>query len=309
MYRHHPQTRRLAELVRGGRRRRDRFDPRDVLRSRCRRASYDVSPSSTVARSWTSAATASAARGSPAASRRRVTAHQIVGPSGVDVRLAGTLVFPGDVVAQIDCAFDLPLQQSLEIVGAEGSLRVASPWSCERPAIEVRRGTRDRTGRDRGRRPLPAAVRQLQPRGPGARGAAAGPRRTRSGRRGRSPRCTARPSSAASRPRSSNGRRPPSRAAFSGWRNARNIPIHTSGARSAGGCRAPRVHRSSSSRCCSRSARSSPEPLPGSSFSGRTAPRRGAPSSAPRTRTAPSSTTSAPSRAAIPVRAAAAASR
>ena len=54
-------------------------------------------------------------------------ARQVVGPTGIDLRLAGTLVFAGDVLAQLDCAFDLPLRQGLEVVGSEGTLTVASP--------------------------------------------------------------------------------------------------------------------------------------------------------------------------------------
>jgi D-xylose 1-dehydrogenase (NADP+, D-xylono-1,5-lactone-forming) len=140
MYRHHPQTRTLAELVESG----------AVGKIRLIRATFCVPlPAGVVQMSPELGGGALMDVGCYCVSGSRlgggeptsVTAHQIVGPSGVDVRLAGTLVFPGDVVAQIDCAFDLPLQQSLEIVGADGSLRVASPWSCERPAIEVRRGS------------------------------------------------------------------------------------------------------------------------------------------------------------------------
>jgi predicted dehydrogenase len=68
------------------------------------------------------------------------TARQIVGPTGIDLRLAGTLVFAGDVLGQIDCAFDLPLRQGLEAVGSEGTLTVASPWGCDPPGITLRRG-------------------------------------------------------------------------------------------------------------------------------------------------------------------------
>ena len=62
-----------------------------------------------------------------------ISARQVLSPSGIDVRLAGTLVFPGDVLAQIDCAFDLPLRQGLEVVGSEGTLRVATPWGIDAP--------------------------------------------------------------------------------------------------------------------------------------------------------------------------------
>ena len=140
MYRHHPQTRRLADLVAAG----------AVGKVGLIRATFCVPlPAGVVQMSPELDGGALMDVGCYCVSGSRlaggeptsVTARQVVGPSGVDVRLAGTLVFPGEVIAQIDCAFDLPLQQSLEIVGAEGSLRVASPWGCQSPAIEVRRGS------------------------------------------------------------------------------------------------------------------------------------------------------------------------
>ncbi len=69
-----------------------------------------------------------------------VSARQVLAPQGIDVRLVGTLVFPGGVLAQLDCAYDLPDRQGLEAVGSAGSLRVAHPWAIEEPGIELRRG-------------------------------------------------------------------------------------------------------------------------------------------------------------------------
>jgi predicted dehydrogenase len=69
----------------------------------------------------------------------RVYGEQTLGPTGVDVTFAGTLRFPGDVVAQIDCGFVLPSRDELEAVGEEGSLFLADPWHAERPVIELRR--------------------------------------------------------------------------------------------------------------------------------------------------------------------------
>ena len=139
MYRHHAQTRTLAELVRGGtvgeirliratfsytiRDGDARLDPTLEGGALMDVGCYCVSGSRLVA-------------GEPVLA----LARQVVGPTGVDMRLAGTLVFPGDVLAQLDCAFDLPLRQGLEVVGADGSLVLASPWGCRDPGIEVRRG-------------------------------------------------------------------------------------------------------------------------------------------------------------------------
>jgi D-xylose 1-dehydrogenase (NADP+, D-xylono-1,5-lactone-forming) len=68
-----------------------------------------------------------------------VTAQQLLGPTGVDLRLTGTLAFPGDVLAVIDCAFDLPDRQGLEVVGSAGVLHIGTPWGCHEPGIELLR--------------------------------------------------------------------------------------------------------------------------------------------------------------------------
>ena len=70
-----------------------------------------------------------------------VSGRQVLGPTGVDFRFVGTLVFPGDVLASIDCGLDLPDRGGpLEAHGSEGTLRVESPWHCRNPGIELVRG-------------------------------------------------------------------------------------------------------------------------------------------------------------------------
>jgi predicted dehydrogenase len=69
----------------------------------------------------------------------RVYGEQTLGPGGVDIAFAGTLRFPDEVVAQIDCGFVLPSRDELEAVGEEGSLFLDDPWHARRPVIELRR--------------------------------------------------------------------------------------------------------------------------------------------------------------------------
>jgi D-xylose 1-dehydrogenase (NADP+, D-xylono-1,5-lactone-forming) len=71
-----------------------------------------------------------------------VFGQQVVGESGVDVLFAGSMRFPGDVVAQFDCSFVSPDRDELEIVGDEGSLFLDDPWHARTPAIEHRRERR-----------------------------------------------------------------------------------------------------------------------------------------------------------------------
>ena len=52
-------------------------------------------------------------------------------PGGVDVRCAATLRFPGDVLGHFDCGFDLPLRTEVEVVGSDGSLRLAPAFMVD----------------------------------------------------------------------------------------------------------------------------------------------------------------------------------
>jgi predicted dehydrogenase len=69
----------------------------------------------------------------------RVFAEQKVGGDGVDVRMAATLRFPGDVLGHFDCGMDMPSSMGLEVVGAAGTLLLTDPWHGRAPRIELRR--------------------------------------------------------------------------------------------------------------------------------------------------------------------------
>ena len=68
-----------------------------------------------------------------------VNAEQVLGPTGVDVVFAGTLSHADGVLAHFDCGFVLPRRSELEVVGEEGSLFVATPFQVTSPGIEIRR--------------------------------------------------------------------------------------------------------------------------------------------------------------------------
>jgi D-xylose 1-dehydrogenase (NADP+, D-xylono-1,5-lactone-forming) len=63
---------------------------------------------------------------------------QVVGGDGVDVRFAATMRFDGDVLAHFDCGLDMAMRDELELVGAEGSLFLDDPWHSREPVIELR---------------------------------------------------------------------------------------------------------------------------------------------------------------------------
>ena len=139
MYRHHPQTARVVELVRSGAIGRLRIiraafsfhfeDAADVRLS----ASLDGGSLMDVGCYCVSGARLLA--GEP----ELVSGTQVLGGDGVDVTFSGWMRFPEDVIAHFDSGLILDDRFELEIVGEEGSLCVRDPWHCVTPGIELRR--------------------------------------------------------------------------------------------------------------------------------------------------------------------------
>lgn len=63
---------------------------------------------------------------------------QVIGPTGVDVRFSGLLRFPGGAVAEFMCGFEAD-HVGLEAIGSDGSVRLTSPWLPEGASL-VRNG-------------------------------------------------------------------------------------------------------------------------------------------------------------------------
>jgi xylose dehydrogenase (NAD/NADP) len=139
MWRHHPQTKRLAELVDDGaigelRLIRSSFTfPLAELADVRMRPELDGGALMDVGCYCVSACRLLA--GEP----DWCSGRQVVGSTGVDVRLAGTLAFPGAVLAHFDCALDLPRRSEIEAVGSDGVLRVPDPFLIGTAGIELRR--------------------------------------------------------------------------------------------------------------------------------------------------------------------------
>jgi D-xylose 1-dehydrogenase (NADP+, D-xylono-1,5-lactone-forming) len=139
MYRHNPQAARLSELVRDGAIGELRliraafsyslYDPDNIrLRTDLEGGAlmdvgcYCVSGSRLLA-------------GEP----QRVYGEARIGETGTDWVFAGTLRFPGDVLATFDCGTALVDRDELEATGSEGSIFLDDPWHGVNPVIEVRR--------------------------------------------------------------------------------------------------------------------------------------------------------------------------
>jgi predicted dehydrogenase len=65
--------------------------------------------------------------------------QQVTGGNGVDVRFAGALKFPGDVLGAFDCGFDVPNRGAIEVVGTEGTLVAQDPWHGANPRLVLTR--------------------------------------------------------------------------------------------------------------------------------------------------------------------------
>ena len=69
--------------------------------------------------------------------------------NGVDSRFAGVLRFAGGALATFDCGFDLPGRDELEIVGSEGTLFLDDPWHGRKPVIKVRGARKQKVRADK----------------------------------------------------------------------------------------------------------------------------------------------------------------
>ncbi len=137
MYRCHPQTRRLVELIREGRiggvrlvqaafSFRARWEPASrlldpalggggILDVGC----YGVSMSRLIA---------GAAQGRPFADPEKVKGAGSIGVTGVDEFAAAVLEFPGGMLAQVVCGVRAPMENVVRVFGEEGRIDVPNPW-------------------------------------------------------------------------------------------------------------------------------------------------------------------------------------
>jgi len=140
MYRHHPQTARLAELVASG-----AIGELRVIRSAFSYSLYDadnirlrtdVEGGALMDVGCYCVSGARLLGGEP----ESVVGAAHIGSSGTDWVFTGMLRFPGDVTALFDCGTSLPNRDELEAIGTEGSLFLDDPWHCQEPVIELRKG-------------------------------------------------------------------------------------------------------------------------------------------------------------------------
>jgi len=139
MYRHNPQTKRLAELVRGG-----AIGELRLVRSTFSYSLYDaenirlrtdVEGGSLMDVGCYCVSGSRLLAGEP----ETVLGRAYTGPTGTDWVFTGSISFAGDVFAHFDCGTCLPERDELEAIGTEGSLFLDDPWHCRDPVIELRK--------------------------------------------------------------------------------------------------------------------------------------------------------------------------
>ena len=137
MYRHHPQTHKLAELVAGG--------AIGELRHLRSRFSFTLDDASDVRMLGDLDGGALMDLGCYCLSMQRVLAgepqlvmgRQRVGGDGVDVGFSAVLQFANDVLGEFYCGFDLPEAHGLEAIGSTGVAVVPDPVRCRDPHVEL----------------------------------------------------------------------------------------------------------------------------------------------------------------------------
>jgi xylose dehydrogenase (NAD/NADP) len=142
MYRHHPQTHAVRELVAGG-----AIGTPRVLRG-CFSFTLDrpgdvrFDPAKGGGALWdVGCYPVSFARTVLGAEPETVQATAVMGPTHVDMSVAALLRFPGNVIAVLDASFVSPFQTDVEVVGSTGTIRVSRPFKPgERETVLVVRG-------------------------------------------------------------------------------------------------------------------------------------------------------------------------
>ncbi|MFN8221976.1 MAG: Gfo/Idh/MocA family oxidoreductase [Gaiellales bacterium] len=139
MWRHNPQTRKLAELVAGG-----AIGELRLVRSAFSYALFDagnirlrtdVEGGALMDVGCYCVSGSRLLGGDPVA----VTGRQYIGPSGTDWVFTGVMEHEHGVLATFDCATCLTPRDELEAIGSEGSVFLDDPWHANTPVIEVRR--------------------------------------------------------------------------------------------------------------------------------------------------------------------------
>lgn len=147
MYRHHPQTLKVKEIVESG-----ALGQLQLIRGAftftlTREGNYRSDPAMGGGSIWdVGCYPISYARTLVGAEPLQVFGWQVEGPSGIDESFVGQMRFGNGVLAQFDCGFASPLRSWMEIVGSEGTLYIPDPFKPNHKAtVTLTRGDQAET--------------------------------------------------------------------------------------------------------------------------------------------------------------------
>jgi predicted dehydrogenase len=132
MYRHHPQTLRVQELVKDGSLGDLRLIRGSFTYVLSREGDVRLDPEMGGGSIWdVGCYPISYARSVVGANPLEVFGWQVTGPTGIDLTFVGQMRFDGDIHTQFDSSFAIPFHSFMEIVGSEGTLNVPRPFKPE----------------------------------------------------------------------------------------------------------------------------------------------------------------------------------
>ena len=129
MYRHHPQTLKVQELVKSGALGSLKLIHGSFSFALSRPGDVRLDPAMGGGSIWdVGCYPISYARSVVGQNPLEVFGWQVTGRTGIDVTFVGQMRFDRDIYAQFDCSFVIPLHMFMEIVGTEAALNIPRPF-------------------------------------------------------------------------------------------------------------------------------------------------------------------------------------
>jgi predicted dehydrogenase len=136
MYRHHPQTLRVKEMVSSGAVGTVRLVRGTFTFDLTNGGDYRLDPAQGGGSLWdVGCYPLSYARFVLGEEPVEAFGWSVTGPTGIDETFVGQMRFPGGAIASFDCGFRSPYRTQVEIVGSEASILVSRPF---KPGLEER---------------------------------------------------------------------------------------------------------------------------------------------------------------------------
>jgi xylose dehydrogenase (NAD/NADP) len=147
MYRHHPQTLKVQELVKSGSLGTLKLIHGSFTFLISREGDVRLNPEMGGGSIWdVGCYPISYARTVVGEEPLEVFGWQVAGETGVDLTFVGQMRFRDDILMQFDSSFDIPFHSFMEIVGSEGTLNIPRPFKpYENEKIYLTRGDRTET--------------------------------------------------------------------------------------------------------------------------------------------------------------------